>query len=120
MTGKVPRCHRCGDYIHPAAHNCFLSRASLGTLGATDYLLLALWFLAIAAAAWLLFSSVVLADECQPGYAIGFGSLTADSTGGGFAVGQGLWIVPKPETAAEYRLRELEGRGVEVIIRVVR
>jgi hypothetical protein len=100
-------------------------------LGRSDYLLLALWFAVIAAAIWLLVSSVVFAYElpppinatpadCAPGFVIGYGLLTQDSTGGSFAVGQGLAVFPKPETPADYRLRELEGRGVEVVIRVAR
>jgi hypothetical protein len=100
------------------------------SLGRSDYLLLALWFAVIAAAIWMLVSSVVFAYElpppinatpadCVPGFVIGVGTLSADSTGNGWAVGDGLAIFPRPDTPAEYRLHSLEGRGVEIVIRRV-
>jgi hypothetical protein len=96
-------------------------------LGFSDYMIVALWVASLLAILWLGFSYTLFAHEapppvnsppCVPGFVIGYGTLTADSTGDGWAVGQGLWILPKPETVAEYRLRALDGRGVEVVIRV--
>jgi hypothetical protein len=75
---------------------------------------------------WVGFFALANAEE-QPvtnnactGYVIGYGVLTADSTGDGFAVGNGLWLMPRPETPAEIRLREMSGQAVEIVIRVAK
>jgi hypothetical protein len=57
---------------------------------------------------------------CPQGYVIGFGTLTADSTGEGFAVGDGLFLMPRPETPAEVRLRGMLNTPVEVVVRVAK
>jgi hypothetical protein len=75
---------------------------------------------------WVGFFAVAGAEEpsgnraCGPGFIIGVGTLTADSTGEGFAVGNGLFLMPRPETPAEIRLRELLDTPVEVVIRVAK
>jgi hypothetical protein len=71
---------------------------------------------------WVGFFAVAGAEEhvCPQGYVIGFGTLTADSTGEGFAVGNGLWLMPRPETPAEVRLRGMLNTPVEVVVRVAK
>jgi hypothetical protein len=79
-------------------------------------LLLAFWvgFFAVAGA-----EEPVTNNACT-GYVIGYGTLTADSTGEGFAVGNGLWLMPRPETPAEVRLRGMLNTPVEVVVRVAK
>jgi hypothetical protein len=94
-------------------------------LGRSDYLLLVLWMATLAVLLWTI-GGVLLAQStdtpatCAPGFVIGYGQLTPDSTGDGWAVGDGLAIFPRPETAAEARLRAMQGHGVEVVIRVAK
>jgi hypothetical protein len=76
-------------------------------------LLLAFWigFFAVAGA-----EEPVTNNACT-GHVIGYGTLTADSTGEGFAIGDGMFLAPRPDTPAEMRLREFQGRAVELLIR---
>ena len=56
---------------------------------------------------------------CAPGFIIAVGSLTQDAQADTFAVGNGLALLPHPDTMAITRMEGLVGASVEVIIRPI-